>query len=150
MNLLPSEVSLQMRFDAFCKKVITYTNYKLLREGQKRREQGYVFSDFEEGELEQYYYTYDIYPALALKIELEHIRVFIENEMLYQALLLLPKKRLEIIILSFFADMTDKEIGKTILMPKSSVQYNRNVALQYIRKMMEVHTEVNEKQKKPK
>ena len=55
MNLLPSEVSLQMRFDAFCKKVITYTNYKLLREGQKRREQGYVFSDFEEGELEQYY-----------------------------------------------------------------------------------------------
>ena len=43
--------------------------------------------------------------------------------------------------------MTDKEIGKTILMPKSSVQYNRNVALQYIRKMMEVHTEVNEKQK---
>ena len=35
MNLLPSEVSLQMRFDAFCKKVITYTNYKLLREGQK-------------------------------------------------------------------------------------------------------------------
>jgi len=70
--------------------------------------------------------------------------------MLYQALLLLPKKRLEIIILSFFADMTDKEIGKTILMPKSSVQYNRNVALQYIRKMMEVHTEVNEKQKKPK
>lgn len=101
MNLLPSEVSLQMRFDAFCKKVITYTNYKLLREGQKRREQGYVFSDFEEGELEQYYYTYDTYPALALKIELEHIRVFIENEMLYQALLLLPKKRLEIIILSF-------------------------------------------------
>ena len=126
MNLLPSEVSLQMRFDAFCKKVITYTNYKLLREGQKRREQGYVFSDFEEGELEQYYYTYDTYPALALKIELEHIRVFIENEMLYQALLLLPKKRLEIIILSFFADMTDKEIGKTILMPKSSVQYNQN------------------------
>ena len=150
MNLLPSEVSLQMRFDAFCKKVLTHTNYKLLREGQKRREQGYVFSDFEEGELEQYFYTYDRYAALALKIELEHIRVFIENEMLYQALLLLPKKRLEIIILSFFADMTDKEIGRTILMPKSSVQYNRNVALQYIRKMMEVYTAVNEKQKKPK
>lgn len=150
MNLLPSEVILQMRFDAFCKKVLTYTNYKLLREGQKRREQGYVFSDFEEGELEQYFYTYDRYPALALKIELEHIRVFIENEMLYQALLLLPKKRLEIIILSFFADMTDKEIGRTVLMPKSSVQYNRNVALQYIRKMMEVYTAVNEKQKKPK
>lgn len=75
MNLLPSEVSLQMRFDAFCKKVITYTNYKLLREGQKRREQGYVFSDFEEGELEQYYYTYDTYPALALKIELQHISI---------------------------------------------------------------------------
>ena len=66
MNLLPSEVSLQMRFDAFCKKVITYTNYKLLREGQKRREQGYVFSDFEEGELEQYYYTYDTYPDMLL------------------------------------------------------------------------------------
>ena len=36
MNLLPSEVSLQMRFDAFCKKVITYTNYKLLRTEKAR------------------------------------------------------------------------------------------------------------------
>ena len=133
MNLLPSEVSLQMRFDAFCKKVITYTNYKLLREGQKRREQGYVFSDFEEGELEQYYYTYDTYPALALKIELEHIRVFIENEMLYQALLLLPKKRLEIIILSFFADMTDKEIGAVLGMSRCAVQRRRTTTLDKMR-----------------
>ena len=133
MNLLPSEVSLQMRFDAFCKKVITYTNYKLLREGQKRREQGYVFSDFEEGELEQYYYTYDTYPALALKIELEHIRVFIENEMLYQALLLLPKKRLEIIILSFFADMTDKEIGAVLGMSRCAVQRRRATTLDKMR-----------------
>ena len=37
MNLLPSEVSLQMRFDAFCKKVITYTNcYAKDRKGENR------------------------------------------------------------------------------------------------------------------
>lgn len=147
MNLLPSENSLHMRFDAFCKKVLTYINYKLLRGEQKRREKGCVFSDLEEGVLEQNYYTYDDYPALALWIKLKHIKVFIENEMLYHALLLLPEKRLEIIILSFFGDMTDKEIGEIILMPKSTVQYNRNAALRHMKKIMEVGIPSDEKQK---
>ena len=61
---------------------------------------------------------------------MESIKVIIENEILYQALDMLSGKRLEIILLSYFVELTDKEIGKIMSIPKSSVQYNRNVALQ--------------------
>lgn len=135
--------------NVFKVKKFDYTRHPESRKLKKCKAAAYI-PDWRKEQAKDNSIVQPSYPVLALKVELEHIRVFIENEMLYQALLLLPKKRLEIIILSFFADMPDKEIGKTILMPKSSVQYNRNVALQYIRKMMEVHTEVNEKQKKPK
>ena len=53
---------------------------------------------------------------------------------------MLSGKRLEIILLSYFVELTDKEIGKIMSIPKSSVQYNRNVALQQMRKMMEEYT----------
>ena len=148
MNLLPSERRLYMRFDFFCKKVMAYINFKLLHEEQKRRERGCVFSDLSEDILDQYYSSWDEYPGLALRIDLKNIRVSIENEMLYQALLLLPEKRLEIILLSFFGDLTDKEIAEIMIMPKSTVQYNRNAAIRYIRKIMEVGMPSNEKQKR--
>ena len=148
MNLLPSEIRLYMRFDAFCKKVMACINFKLLHEEQKRRKKGCVFSDLSEDMLDQYFCALDDYPSLSLRIDLKNIQVSIENEMLYQALLLLPEKRLEIILLSFFEDMTDKEIAEMMLMPQSTVQYNRNAAIRYIRKIMEVGIPSNEKQKR--
>ena len=36
----------------------------------------------------------------------------------------------------FDDDMTDDEIGKQMLIPKSSVQYNRKSAINYIREKM--------------
>lgn len=150
MNLLPFENSLYMRFDTFCKKVLRTINYKLLSEEHKRRERGCVFSDLPEKELEKYFFSYDSYPSLLSRLTLKNIQVFIENEMLYHALILLPEKKLEIIILSFFADMTDKEISEKINMPLSTVQYNRNAALRYIRKFMGVDIRFDEKQETTK
>lgn len=138
MGLLPSsEDTLCIRFDSFCKKVLKYRNYKFFRDDQIRKERECVFSDLDEGVLDQFY-TLDDYEVLLFWITLKNLTIPIQNEMLYQALLLLSEKRLEIILLSYFMDMTDKEIGEEIQMPKSSVRYNRVQALRYMKKIMEV------------
>lgn len=92
------------------------------------------------GVRKQDFWVYDTYPCSKFSISVESIKVIIENEILYQALDMLSGKRLEIILLSYFVELTDKEIGKIMSIPKSSVQYNRNVALQQMRKMMEEYT----------
>ena len=70
-------------------------------------------------------------------ISIDEFTFFIENELLYQALLILSPKRMEIIVLSFFLDMTDKEIGKKMLLPQSTVRYNRVVAIKMLKRIME-------------
>ena len=141
--------SVPYRFDAFCKKVLRNeaVNYLLQLKQQYQRE--LLFSDLSYSELQSLCFTED-YPSDSFTFTAHGCELRIDNEQVAEVFAELSPTEQSILILRFVMDMTDKEIGKTILMPKSSVQYNRNVALQYIRKMMEVHTEVNEKQKKPK
>lgn len=138
MNLLPfDEKGLHMRFDTFCKKVLKYRNYKFLREEYRRRERYCVFSDLNADKLDQFYIS-DKYEALNFGIDINDITVSIENELLYNALLQLPEKRLEIILLSFFMDLTDREIGEKMSMPQSTVRYNRIAAMKCIKDIMEM------------
>ena len=140
MNLLPSDESLYMRFDAYCKKYMKFANYKLFCEEQKRKGERAALEKKAKTMRKQDFYVYDAYPGLEFGISLENINVVIEDEVLYQALLMIPEERLEIILLSYFGDLTDKEISKVIMMPKSSVQYNRNAGLRQIKKIMEGYT----------
>lgn len=79
-------------------------------------------------------YSENTYKLLYFWLKIDEFMVALENEVLYQLLLLLPRKKLKIILLSFFEGMTDKEIGELLAIPKSTVQYNRITALKNIRK----------------
>ena len=140
MNYRPSECSLYMRFDTYCKKNMKFKNYKLYMEEQRYKDERRRLQTMVKGVRKQDFWVYDTYPCSKFRISVESIKVIIENEILYQALDMLSGKRLEIILLSYFVELTDKEIGKIMSIPKSSVQYNRNVALQQMRKMMEEYT----------
>lgn len=82
-------------------------------------------------------YIEDEYGILYFWLKIDGLTVAIENELLYRSLLLLPNKKLVILLLSFFEGMTDKEISQEMLLPQSTVQYNRITALKRIRKLME-------------
>ena len=49
----------------------------------------------------------------------------------------LPERRLEIIILSYFYDWTDKRIGEKLNLKRSSIQYNRAKTLLLIKERLE-------------
>ena len=137
MKVLPFEdADLLNQFDCFCKKVLKYRNYSIFKSEEKEKRKGVIYVGENEKLFDQVYIE-DEYGILYFWLKIDGLTVAIENELLYRALLLLPNKKLVILILSFFEGMTDKEISKEMLLPQSTVQYNRITALKRIRKLME-------------
>ncbi len=137
MKVLPFEDDdLLNQFDCFCKKVLKYRNYSIFKSEEKEKRKGVIYVGENEKLFDQVYIE-DEYGILYFWLKIDGLTVAIENELLYRALLLLPNKKLVILILSFFEGMTDKEISKEMLLPQSTVQYNRITALKRIRKLME-------------
>ena len=137
MKILPFEdEDLLNQFDCFCKKVLKLRSYSIFRNEERERKKGVIYFSENEEVFNQIYLE-DDYGILYFWLKIDGLTVAIENELLYRSLLLLPNKKLVILILSFFGGMTDKEISKEMLLPQSTVQYNRITALKKIRKLME-------------
>ena len=81
-------------------------------------------------------YVEDQYQVMLSSIVLPNISVFIDDENLYRNLRLLSKKRQEILLLSYFMEMSDSEIGRLMSIGKSTVQDNRSKALGILRENM--------------
>ena len=135
MKTLPFD-DLLNQFDYFCKKVLKYRNYSIFKIEEKERKKGDIYLSENEKIFNQFYVE-DDYGILYFWLKIDGLTVAIENELLYRSLLLLPNKKLVILLLSFFEGMTDNEIAKEMLIPQSTVQYNRITALKKIRKLME-------------
>ena len=61
----------------------------------------------------------------------------IHDELLHKALLTLNKNNLEIILLKYWGDMTDKEIGQALSMSRKMVNVYRNRSLKHLKKLLE-------------
>mgnify|MGYP003528505646 CR=1 FL=1 len=64
-------------------------------------------------------------------------KVWVEDDQLSNALKSLTEKKRNIILLSYFMDMSDSEISEFIKIPRSNVQYHRTKTLETMRKYME-------------
>jgi RNA polymerase sigma factor (sigma-70 family) len=123
-------------FDSYCKKVLKYaarTYYGKLRE---RGEREVTFSDMTARELaglavEDEYFT-DEYVFTVFG---ESIGV--SDSELGEALTALPADRREIVLMSYFFDMTDREIAEKLNMARRTVAYRRTSSLQELKKFME-------------
>ena len=62
--------------------------------------------------------------------------VTVRNEQLAKALQLTERKR-DIILLSYFLDMTDREIAEKLNMVRKTVQYQRTSSLKALKKRLE-------------
>lgn len=76
-------------------------------------------------------YESDIYKFLTCGFEIE-----IESDLLAVALSKLPVKSREILLLSYFLDMTDTEIANILDMARSTVQYRRTASLNRLKNYM--------------
>jgi RNA polymerase sigma factor (sigma-70 family) len=126
----------QHAFDCFCKKVLRNDVRNYYREIKRLRKHEVSFSDLtvrELGELhtiDEYFSTDQIFNVCGNDI-------IVNNDEIATALHSISEFKRNVILLSFFLEMTDIQIGKVLKLKRSTVQYRRVRALKELRRLME-------------
>jgi len=125
----------QQTFDSFCKKVLKYSAYDYQRAMQRQRERETPFSELSERELASLAAT-DEYFKDAYAFDVLGMAVNVSNCELAEALNELPADRRDIVLLSYFLDMTDKEIAQKLNIARRTVAYRRTSTLRELKKIL--------------
>ena len=130
------EKAIEAQFDCLVKKVIKCEQKKYYRDIFNHRKREVTFSDLPENYfnkfsiLDDYTSDYSVFNVLGIEIK-------VLDKQLSKALKILPEKKRNIILLSYFMDMSDSEIGQLMNLVKSTIYRHRTSTLEEIRKMYE-------------
>ena len=127
---------IQHQYDALAKKTLIGEAKSYRRTIAKRAAREVVFSDLIESELVQLF-AMDEYESDYCCFQVSGFDVFVKNELLAEAINALPERKRKIILLSYFLDMSDEEIGAMMNVVRSTIFRHRKNALARIKKFME-------------
>ena len=142
-----SSSMIQMRicrqFDSFCKIVLKNEAIDYDRERKRLRKHEVTFSELTQGEWEQlkhmdeYAIENEIFRVLSYEIE-------VKDELLGEALRHLPEKKRDVILMSFFMDMSDTEIGKQMNAEAATVRMWMTSARRFLKEQPELKSCIEE------
>ena len=130
------EQSKQHTFDSFCKKVLKHEARDYYNELKRQRDREVSFSDLSEKEM-NHLFTEDKYFATEQIFNVLGLNVIVTDDVIAETLQSLPERRRNIILLSYFRELSDREIGDKLNMLRSTVQYQRTSTLQQLKNFME-------------
>jgi RNA polymerase sigma factor (sigma-70 family) len=123
-------------FDSYCKRILKRKAIDCHRETKRLGEHETPFSDLPEQELMGIAAT-DKYFADKHVFNVRGEDIGVSDYGLGEALSGLPADRREIVLMSYFFDMTDKEIAGHMNMARRTVAYRRAAILRELKKLME-------------
>ena len=111
---------IQHQYDALAKKTLVGEAKSYRRTLAKRAAREVTFSDLSESELAQLFTT-DEYESDYYRFQVSGFDVLVKNELLAEALNALPERKRDIVLLSYFLDMSDAEIGELLNVVRTTV-----------------------------
>lgn len=137
MELSPSrQKTIRHQFDSFCKKILREEYRDYMREVQRRMKHELSFSELSSNDTE-HFYVMNEYPSDQHYFNVLGYGIAVKDDLVSKALSTLPGLKRDIILLSYFLDMTDQEIGDTLNLVRRTVQYQRMNALKQLKEMLE-------------
>ena len=130
------EIHKQHTFDCYCKRVLKNEACNIQKEYSRRRNKEISFDELSEQELKSLCVS-DEYFADEYIFDILGGSVTVRNERLAKALQSLTERKRDIILLSYFLDMTDREIAEKLNMVRKTVQYQRTSSLKALKKRLE-------------
>lgn len=127
---------IRKQFDSFCKTLLKNEMIDYERERSYRLKHEISFSELTQEELsrmtntDEYIVESEVFRVLDYDVE-------VKDELIGEALKYLPEKKRNVILLSFFMDMTDTEIAKHMNLVRSTIHHHRVSSLQALKKIME-------------
>ena len=123
-------------FDSFCKKVLKHEARDYYDELKRQRDKEVSFSNLSVKEMDQLY-TEDKYFVTEQIFSVLGLDVIITDGVIAGALESLPERKRDIILLSYFLELSDREIGDKLNMLRNTVQYQRASTLRQLKIFME-------------
>lgn len=130
---------IECQFSTFCKIVLYHAKCSYLKtKGIQRAKEisiDYLYEkwQFEPHSTDEYFVAHDKPTAFSVVGQ----SVIVDSEKLASALLCLSEKRREIILLSYYLRYTDMQIAALFGQARSTINYQKNVALKQLQKEME-------------
>ena len=123
------------QFDVLCKKLLGLESKSYLYAIMKRAQKELTFSDLTEAELDSFSVT-DEYPSDSTRYQVLGFDIDVRDDLLVEALNALTPRKREIILLSYFMDMSDGAIARLMKNDRSTVTYHRTSAMEMLKKFM--------------
>ena len=138
MKLSPSQMkTVRHQFDSICRKVLRDESRNYKKQLARRAEKEISLSELSEAELGQLY-AMDEYPSDSTYFDVLEYRVPVKDDRLAEALAALPSKKRDVILLSYFLDMTDTEIAEKLKVVGSTIHRRRTSSLEELKLRLEV------------
>jgi len=130
------EEHIRHSFDSYCKKILKGKAIDIHRENKRRSQREVTFSDMTARELSGLSVT-DEYFADEFVFDVLGESIGVSNTDLAEALNTLPADKREIVLMSYFFDMTDREIAERLNMARRTVAYKRTSTLRELKNILE-------------
>lgn len=131
-----NELRIQNQFGGFCTRVLKNEANRIRKEYSKQRDSEKSWDDLPQNELEQSAVT-DRYFMDEHIFEVQGIPVVVTGDILAEAIAQLPEGKRDVILLSFFLGMSDREISQRLHIVHQTVSKRRLVSLIELRNYLE-------------
>lgn len=128
--------TIQHQFDCFCKKILREEKIDYQRKLTSLADKEVLFSEMTQKQIDELSAT-DTYPSEKNRFMVKEFEVLIENDLLAEALSSLPESSRDIVLLSYFLEISDTDIAEMLNMVRRTVQYRRTSSLNKMKKHME-------------
>ena len=129
------ETDVMKMFSAYIRISLKNCSLNYIRKERRRKAHEILTSNLDG----KYYTMQDDFPTQNNILQIMDSAICIRQDLLYDALCKMEKRRREVAYLSFGLGMTDQKIAETMQIPRSTVQRIKKQALEELReKMIEV------------
>lgn len=129
------EKRIQNQFGGFCARVLKNEARYIQREYARRRDQEKSLDDLTASELEQTA-VWDKYFMDEHVFEVQGLPVVVTGNLLVAALAQLPEDKRDVILLSYFLGMSDREISERLNVVRQTISKRRLVTLKELREYL--------------
>ena len=130
-----NEQRIQNQFGSFCAKVLKNEARYIQREYARRRDQEKSLDELTASELEQIS-SEDKYFNDEYVFEVQGLPVVVTGNLLAEALAHLPEGKRDVILLSYFLGMSDREISERLNVVRQTISKRRLVTLKELREYL--------------
>lgn len=135
-SLSCEELTIRHQFDRLCVMALKGERIDYLRHMRYRQMHELPWSDLAKSDWSKIF-TMDEYNAENVKFEVFGHEIIVKDDQIAEALQALSEKKRNVILLSYFMDMSDAEIAKEMHLVRSTIHEHRKKSLELLKKIME-------------